>query len=316
MSDFNLKGFDSIKVDKKLISETSDKILKQSVRKKSNRAKSVWIAAASVIIAFGTYFLFQNGGSIDQASPSDKGPVVTEDGGINIPAIKIPENNVSADMIGLIVYNGKIYTQTDTEIDQTAAKNLIGEKLGTTKATIDEWSSQDEYAVEFASTIGVVDVYTVQGYDKDFRIMAYGERHGEIFSEFYDCLNGITIHNGKDLFGKLNLVGNVTKAEYRSHDDWYYSVDNFRPLDDEKLVHAFIDQLNETTPHPYDQVEEDLGEFRNDEHYRELTLHLEDGSRVRLVVIKDGYVRYGFSSVYFKMEQEVFTQLWDSMTIH
>lgn len=74
------------------------------------------------------------------------------------------------EVIGLIVYNGKIYTQTNSLIKPAAAKALLGEKLGVTKGNIDEWSSQKAYAEELASTISHANIYSVMGYDRDFRI--------------------------------------------------------------------------------------------------------------------------------------------------
>ncbi|MDM5328503.1 hypothetical protein [Neobacillus sp. CF12] len=151
-------------------------------------------------------------------------------------------------MIGLIVFNGKIYTQTRTEIGAENAKAIIGEKLGTTKGTIDEWSKQEAYDEEFASTIGIADVFSAKGYDSNFRIMTYGERDGEPYAEFYENLNGITINSGKDVFGKLKTVGNVSSAEYRTFSDWDKSVENYHLIADMKILNDFVKELNKTKP--------------------------------------------------------------------
>ncbi|WP_343769263.1 hypothetical protein [Clostridium malenominatum] len=110
----------------------------------------------------------------------------------------------------MIVYKGRVYTMSSTTIDSEDGKKLLGEKLGTTKGNIDQRSKQEEYSKEFASTLGIQDVYTVKGYDKDFRIMTYLENDdGTSYPQFYDCLNGITVKNGADIFGKLNIKGNI-----------------------------------------------------------------------------------------------------------
>jgi hypothetical protein len=239
-------------------------------------------------------------------------PDATE--GLQIPAIVLPESSDNLDMIGLIVYNGNIYTQTATKMDAASAKAVLGTKLGTTKGNIDEWSKQDEYAVEFASTtIGEADVYSVQGYDQTFRIMTYYESESKVYTEFYECLNGITVLDGEDVFRKLQMTGNILSTQYRSHSDWYYNVDNYYPLDDMDLINLFVEELNHTVPYTGEIVEEKLGDFRNDEHYREMILHLKDGSKISLVVLKDGYIRYGNSNLYFKMESEIFKQIWDEL---
>ncbi|MBK3494261.1 hypothetical protein JFL43_05205 [Viridibacillus sp. YIM B01967] len=66
------------------------------------------------------------------------------------------------------------------EIAKQKVKVLRGEKLVRTKGTIDEWSKQDDYATEFASSIGNSDVYSVRGYDESFRIMTYSEEGGSL----------------------------------------------------------------------------------------------------------------------------------------
>ncbi|WP_342429675.1 hypothetical protein [Neobacillus sp. FSL H8-0543] len=258
--------------------------------------------AASLLIAFGSYTVYKN------SSQNNNTFSVTKDGGIQIPALILPKDTSAMSMIGLIVFNGKIYTQTATEIDEERAKDLLGEKLGTTKSTIDEWSTQDAYAVEFASTVGELDVYTVRGYSKDYRIITYSEQDGH--SEIFEALNGITVYSGQDIFEKLHLSGNIVHAQYRYFSDWDNSVENYYPIKDKELLNSFIEALNETVPHPYERVEAELGDFRNDENYRELSLHLKDGTKVNLVVLKDGYIRYGYLDVYFKMENETFSKIW------
>lgn len=265
------------------------------------------VLAASLMIAVGSYTIFNS------SSQNNNTITVTKNGGLQIPALILPKDTSAMSMIGLIVYNGKIYTQTATEVNVERAKALLGEKLGTTKSTIDEWSTQDAYAVEFASTVGEKDVYTAKGYSKDFRIMTYSEQDGH--SEIFEALNGITVESGQDIFDKLHLSGNVIQAQYRTFSDWDNSVENYFPLNDMELLNYFIEALNKTVPHPYESVEDELGDFRNNENYRELTLHLKDGTRVDLVVIKDGYIRYGFLDVYFKMEDATFSKVWQLLNV-
>lgn len=91
---------------------------------------------------------------------------------VTIPKIELTNNsNAEADMIGLVVYKGNIYTQMGTSITPEIAESLLGDKLGRTKGNIDEWSTQTDYT-ELASSIGVTDIYLVKGYDSDFRIMS------------------------------------------------------------------------------------------------------------------------------------------------
>ncbi len=149
--------------------------------------------------------------------------------GVYIPEIALPEEGIKAgysmsDMIGLVVYKGGIYTQArhyDGE-DLEKVSGLIGEHLGTAKGNLDEWSSQDEYATEFASNMGG-EVYTVKGYDPGFRICVCVYENDEILRMvmFMERMNNITISTGEDIFEtRLHICGNVRSVQKQSHDDW------------------------------------------------------------------------------------------------
>lgn len=270
--------------------------------------------AAGLLVTIAAYPLFNHlneGDTIMNANP----PIVTEEGGVEIPMISLPDDTsgMEMDMIGLIVYDGKIYTQTDTEINVEAAKALVGEKLGKTKGNIDEWSNQEAYAQEFASTIGQSDVYSVKGYSRDFRIMTYEERDGEIFAEFYENLNGITVNSGADVFGKLNMIGNISTSQYRTYNDWNNSIDQYHPIADMETLNLFVEKLNDANPLVRSEHSDPIGDYRTDDGFRELTIKLNDGSNVRLVLLKDGYIYYGWMSVYFKMEQPIFSEMWNQL---
>jgi hypothetical protein len=270
--------------------------------------KSFGIAAA-LLVSVGAFTLFNNG-TPDSTTGNQSELVVDKDGSVEIPAIQLPEDTSSADMIGLIVYNGKIYTQTGTEIDSEDAKAIIGDKLGTTKGTIDEWSKQEAYDEEFASTIGKTDVYSVKGYDKDFRVMTYQEQDGKGYAEFYESLNGLRINSGEDVFGELKMVGGVSSAQYRTFSDWNNSIENYQPITDIETLNTFVAELNKTKPFPRGQNSDPIGNSRTDEQFRELSIKLNDGSRVNLTLLKEGYIYYGYMGVYFQMNEDVFSKMW------
>ncbi|SHG52678.1 hypothetical protein [Ornithinibacillus halophilus] len=297
----------------KVLHERSKKGVAQAKLEMKRRKKG--ISKGGIGVAVGLFFvillfpLWNDLFTKDSTSPT--GPVMLEDGSVQIPAMQLPEETTdAADMIGLIVYNGKIYTQQRTTIDAQDAKNIIDEKLGTTKGNISEWSSQDAYAEEFASSIGKTDVYSVKGYDKDFRILAYA---GDNYAMFFENLNGITVESGRDVFGKLKMTGNVEAADFRTYTDWNNSVDNYHPVTDLTEINRFLEELNEAKPIVRDQHNDPLNESRNDEEYRELTIRLTDGTNVQLTVLKGGYVYYGFIGVYFAVDGDVISNLWELM---
>lgn len=278
------------------------------INNKRFKVKGIAVAVA-ILISIGTLLFLNNNLNTNNMVNNQK-KVVTKDGGIKIPAIQLPKGNTAADMIGLIVYNRKVYTQTRTEIDAENAKAILGKKLGTTKGNIDEWSNQKDYDKEFASTTGIADVYSVKGYDKDFRIMTYGELDGKPYAQFYENLNGITIHNGKDVFGKLKMLSNVTKAQYRTANDWDNNIQNYHSIIDMKIVNAFVEELNGTKQFLRGENSDPIANPKSNDNFSEITITLKDGSKVRLLLLKGGYIYYGFMGAYFKMDDKVFTELW------
>lgn len=272
--------------------------------------------AAALFLSFGAFLLIGSS-YLNEAAGGGQGAIGNKSGEIFIPAIKLPKGNTeNMDMIGLIVYNGKVYTQTNTHLKPAVAKTLIGEKIGVTKGNIDEWSSRKAYGEELASTTPRgVDVYTVIGYDSGFRIMVYAEHDGETYTEFYENLNGITISSGADLFGQLNMIGNVSSADWRTRGEWYNSIDNFKPVTETAVLDTFIMELNHVKPKLRKHNQEALDELRNDESARELTVHLQDGTTVELELLEGGYILYGAMDVYFEMEAAVFADMWELLQV-
>lgn len=235
-------------------------------------------------------------------------------GGIEIPRIDLPDQNLeNADMIGLVVYQGRIYTQTSTKISPEDAAKLVGDKLGRTIGTIDEWSKQDAFATEFASSIGQVDMYTVTGYDPKFRIMSFEQLdNGDVITEFYECLNGIRVYSGKDVFGLLRLDGRIQSAEWESFNSWNYGKEEKQALQsDTAAISAFLEALGEAKPIKQEELQNE-GIFDEPEQ-RFLHLRLTDQSVVTLRLFQNGYVWYSTAHLFFRVEQKAFDLLWQLM---
>ena len=138
--------------------------------------------------------------------------------GISIPAVEIPNtaDNAETDMIGLVVYNGNVYTQAESYSgsDALAINHLTGKYLGYATGSIDEFSTDEDYENEFASTLEGK-VFEVKGYDTDFRICIRNEIEDEngkkqLSIEYLDHLNGIKIRNGSELFEqRLHLSNRI-----------------------------------------------------------------------------------------------------------
>jgi hypothetical protein len=260
-------------------------------------------------------------GTMTPSNPVDN-PKVQVTGGINgpnegiyVPKLQLPVNTTTtatAKMLGLIVYRGSIYLQSALQIDSKSAEQLVGEKLGTTKGTLTEWSKQDDYAVELASTVGIQDVYTVKGYDKSFRIMTYEKINGEAYAYFFECLNDITVRTGKDIFGKFKMENNLESAKYENFDSWNNGKGNYKSLTNLDGFNNFLTALENSLPHDPEGLA-NLFDNQTATDQKFIYLKLNDGSEVTLRLFKDGYVYYNGVNLFFKVDSPAFNNFWNGL---
>jgi hypothetical protein len=243
---------------------------------------------------------------------------------VYVPKIQLPETQLfktakgmTAKMMPLIIYKGQVYVYAPIKIDSEDLKNLLGRKLGKTKNDLNEWSTENNYSKEFASNIGVTDVYAVNGYDEDFRIMTNVTlEDGTNYPEIYECINGITIKNGADFFGKLKLQGNIINAKFQNFSDWNNGTGNFYSIDNLELLNNLVQELNKATPYLPEDVEATLGDYRTNDKCKQIYLDLKDGCKnITMTILKDGYVYYGYPRVYFKIDENFSKKLWDKLGI-
>ncbi len=248
--------------------------------------------------------------AVNNNNPSSNEAIVNTNV-VTIPAVNLnPNTAVHAKMLALVVYNRKIYTQSSTEFDLKYINNFLGGRVGRTTNSINEWNVKDKSTEELASNIGEQDIYTVKGYDSSFRIMSYTKVNGQEFAQFFDCLNGITIKSGNDIFGELKLIDNVQSAKFIGFDDWNGGINNYTDFKDLSILNEALKDLNNAVPYDYQSVGEDIDNSRNNNGFREFTLKLKDGSRLKFNVFKNGYVSYGYSNIYFKVKNSIIDKLW------
>lgn len=298
---------DQIKPDAALEARLAKK-LQSKTRRKRFRPAAIVAACMVLALLLGVWVIRSN----EENHILEN--IVAEDGTVVIPQIKLPKKmKGSADMIGLIVYQGRIYTQSGTSIAVGDAKPLLGTKIGRTKPSINEWSKQSDYAEELASSVGNRDVYTVKGYDSSFRIMTYDEENGEVRAEIYECMNGITLRSGADLFGQLKLTNQLDSATWERFGNWDQNTKEHNVLAVNDTLEAFLLAMYDSKPIAQ-QTLQSQGIFDNGEQTQKfIYLQLKDKSVVELRLFKDGYVMYSFSHVFFKMEDAVFTALWNDL---
>ncbi|MDP4160672.1 MAG: hypothetical protein Q8911_13090 [Bacillota bacterium] len=225
--------------------------------------------------------------SVDTPKTLVTGGSNAQNEGKYIPKAQLPGNiQATAKMMGLIVYQGKIYIQSPSQIDFRNAEKLMGEKLGTTNGTITEWSNQDDYAVGLASTVGVQDVYTVKGYDRSFRIMTAEKIGGEAYAYFFECLNDMTVKTGNDIFGKFKMENNVESVNYEDYDSSKNGKETYKLLTKLDGFNMFLAALENSIPHEQEGASNLLDELSTSGQ-KLISIKLNDGSEVLLRLLKD-----------------------------
>ncbi|ASA23521.1 hypothetical protein [Paenibacillus donghaensis] len=316
------KAVDSMKPSEEMKKVLIDKLEQRQVRKRPH--KTVYIAA-SVVLAAGIGLASPNiwkhlnnpasPVQVAQVKPAATDLVRSDagtSGSIVIPKLQLPdtESGAKTDMIALVVYKGNIYTHSATRIDAADAAALRGDKLGRTKGDINEWSGKDEY-IELASNIGETDIYSMKGYDSDFLLMSYTEMNGEVYAELYEHTNGITVNSGADLFGKLNLAGRITSAQWEGFDSWNNGLQQYAPLASGEALDGFVTALQTAKPLAAEPLIEQG--IYDSEDRKVIYLQLEDKARVELTLFGQGLVRYGQAPVFFEVESGAFQTLWNTM---
>lgn len=255
-----------------------------------------------------------------------------EETGYYIPEIgfTMPSENMYGCMVGFIVYNNRLYDQCGTTISIEEAKNLKGEKIGVTKdiyGSMEGKKSQGEKfnineVEDLVSSIGGAEVYKVKGYDEKFRIMTYIEDEYGIRADIYECLTGITISSGKDIFGKMNIENNIKSVKYDTFDNWNYNTPDKKDILIDENVSNFISSLNESIPYSLEEKEfrdsffnkenDNYDEQQAKQQQKFLYLELKDSISIEFRLFSNGYVYYkGMNGTIFKIDDTTFNNLWD-----
>ena len=235
--------------------------------------------------------------------------------GVTIPRIELPETgSAETDMIGLVVYNGNIYTQAELlRCSEAEREALLGEYLGYATGGLDEFSDESEYSQEFASNIAG-EIYTVNGYDSAFRICMSWETEDGPALYFLENLNGITLTTGEDLYGsRLGLRGNYTGVLYETHGDWDNSSKNYKTADiPAETLATFVDALYAS---PFVDLE-GSGENIYDAGLEQTHLYfqMDDGTTVELRLFENGYVKYAhmYGYVFVSMDDPSFAAVFEA----
>jgi len=310
------RAIDKIEPDAHLGQRISRNLAGKGQRNAFGRKRKVILSVSVSLVAAACAWVFVISDLGGGATPTPSNPPgqTAAEGSVFIPKIELPKKtNAAMDMVGLFIYQGRIYTQTSTRIPPEAAQAVLGEKVGRTMGNIDEWSSQEEYATELASSIGEQDIYSVKGYDSDFRLMTYQVADGQIWAEFYECLNGIAIASGADVLQKLQVIGNEQAVKWENFDSWNNDKKQYQEVPMNETLTKFFEALNTAKPIEAKKLM-DQGIYDGEGQARKFLLFtLKDQSEVRLDLHQGGYVRYTPADVFFKLDDAAFTAMWEML---
>lgn len=287
-----------------------------SLKRKKSWTKWVTIAACFCLI-LGVSFQIQDQIEHSLLSDNVNEQYARNENGYFIPAIQLPkETNAELDMIGTLVYKGKIYTQAESYYDESVidVEDLVGDYIGYAVGNLEEWSTQEDYATEFASTY-TGDVYSVKGYDTNFRLcINVSDDGGNKSLIMLENLNGIYLNTGADLFEtRLHLPNNWSNVHYLTHSNWDNGNHNYMKMSgiSNEEINAFIDELSsndfvymdyEETPNIYD--------VKKQGH---LFFEMKDGTTIELRLFEGGYVGYQSLGWYFvKMPSSTFESIFNA----
>lgn len=260
-------------------------------------------------------------------SDTDNATDPTNAGVITLPVIELPTANnaeVSTRMMPLFVYKGRIYLQSNTVLqtsdgmtyNKEDVENLRGDYLGKTIGSLTEWSKQEEYATEFASTMGEAEVYTVKGYDSEYRLMVYYEWDGGFSCEIFDSFGGLTLNTGADYFDKIQIKDNITSYQWENLNSWNNGLGEknevITNIEANSTFMNFIDSLytsiplGDNTDMLIDNTEYDSQKF--------IYIKNKDNLITSLRLLKDGYV-YVAGAGLFQVDYDTYKAFWDTMPV-
>jgi hypothetical protein len=329
-----MKSMDQLKISEDFNEKTAIKMkaaLKEQPGKKYPNFKKYALSAASaaIIIAAGAAALNLTGNSPETGNNvftvENTANTGTADAkGVTVPLVEIPKSQntkIQARMLPLFVYKGHIYVQSATTfqtpdgmtLNKDEVLSLRGDYLGKTKGSIDEWSTQADYATEFASTIGEGDVYTVKGYDSDHRLMVYYEyQDGGFGCDLYDSFGGMTLNSGADYFNLLNLKGNIASYKWESYTSWNNGMNEVNEANTDDVFNAFIDSLYTSVP-----IGENIDMLTENTDYdsqKFVDITTKDNLITSLRLFKGGYV-YDTQVGFFKVDEKAFNAFYDSLPV-
>ena len=200
--------------------------------------------------------------------------------GIYVPPLEVElsqaQPEAMIDMIGFFIYQGRLYAQMDV-VEQ--GQDLVGEQLGESSGTIDEWTSEDQYLEGTGSVGGPF--YEVKGYDPKYMLCMVYDYGVELFWNNCD----ITVSTGGDVLEEVfRLSDGIARAEFQSESDVQKDTGHMTTITPLNQLAAWVNALDQAPA--LASTETDMGQCLG-----HLYLTKADGVTVHLRLMEHGYVQ-------------------------
>lgn len=200
--------------------------------------------------------------------------------GIYVPPLEVElsqaQPEAMIDMIGFFIYQGRLYAQMDV-VEQ--GQDLVGEQLGESSGTIDEWTSEDQYLEGTGSVGGPF--YEVKGYDPKYMLCMVYDYGVELFWNNCD----ITVSTGGDVLEEVfRLSDGIARAEFQSESDVQKDTGHMTTITRLNQLAAWVNDLDQAPA--LASTETDMGQCLG-----HLYLTKADGVTVHLRLMEHGYVQ-------------------------
>lgn len=200
--------------------------------------------------------------------------------GIYVPPLEVElsqaQPEAMIDMSGFFIYQGRLYAQMDV-VEQ--GQDLVGEQLGESSGTIDEWTSEDQYLEGTGSVGGPF--YEVKGYDPKYMLCMVYDYGVELFWNNCD----ITVSTGGDVLEEVfRLSDGIARAEFQSESDVQKDTGHMTTITRLNQLAAWVNALDQAPA--LASTETDMGQCLG-----HLYLTKADGVTVHLRLMEHGYVQ-------------------------
>ena len=200
--------------------------------------------------------------------------------GIYVPPLEVElsqaQPEAMIDMIGFFIYQGRLYAQMDV-VEQ--GQDLVGEQLGESSGTIDEWTSEDQYLEGTGSVGGPF--YEVKGYDPKYLLCMEYDYGVELFWNNCD----ITVSTGGDVLEEVfRLSDGIARAEFQSESDVQKDTGHMTTITRLNQLAAWVNALDQAPA--LASTETDMGQCLG-----HLYLTKADGVTVHLRLMGKDYVQ-------------------------